>query len=153
MTVYRILLLVWLGSIAVTPTGQTALQVLQAGQGLFISPSGIRPVFTQPPMEGPRPDTIVVPPNLFSAASVQDTQEGLFVFVRDGHIEVASMTGEILHLGRGEAGFAGPRGDTARPLLIPKFIEFDRLPLPTARNPGVTTLLSESGGRGNNQCR
>ena len=146
-------LFTWLGSVAVTPTGQTALQVLQAGQGLFISPTGIRPVFTQPPMEGPRPDTVTVPPKLFAAAAVQDTEEGLFVFVRDGHIEVASATGEILHLGRGEAGFAGPRGDTARPLLIPKFIDFDRLPLPTARNPGVTTLLSESAGRSNNQCR
>jgi len=146
-------LFTWLGSIAVTPAGQTALQVLQAGQGLFISPAGIRPVFTQPPMEGPRPDQVAVPPKLFAAAPVQDTQEGLFVFVRDGHIEVASSAGEILHLGRGEAGFAGPRGETARPVLIPKFIDFDRLPLPTVRNPGVTTLLSESGNRSSNQCR
>jgi len=146
-------LFTWLGSIAVTPAGQTALQVLQAGQGLFISPSGIRPVFTPPPMEGPRPDQVVVPPKLFAAAPVQDTQEGLFVFVRDGHIEVASSAGEILHLGRGEAGFAGPRGETARPVLIPKFIDFDRLPLPTVRNPGVTALLSESASRSSNQCR
>lgn len=146
-------LFAWLGSIAVTPTGQTALQVLQAGQGLFISPAGIRPVLTQPPMEGPRPDQVVVPPKLFSSAPVQDTQEGLFVFVRDGHIEVASSSGEILQLGRGEVGFAGPRGETARPLLVPKFIDFDRIPLPTVRSPAVTTLLSETGGRDSNQCR
>ena len=41
----------WLGTVSVTPQGQTALQVLQAGQGLFLSPAGtVQPVTTQPPM-------------------------------------------------------------------------------------------------------
>ena len=146
-------LFTWLGSIAVTPTGQTALQILQQGQGLFISPAGIRPVFTPPAIEGPRPDQVTVPPKLFSTADVQDTQEGLFVFVRDGHIAIATSTGEVLHLGRGEAGFAGFNGQTARPLAIPKFIEFDRIPLPNIRNPGVASLLGETRSRTNDQCR
>jgi hypothetical protein len=146
-------LFTWLGSIAVTQTGQTALQILQQGQGLFISPTGIRPVFAPPPMEGPRPDTVTVPPKLFAAAAVQDTQEGLFVYVREGQIAVATSTGDVLHLGRGEAGFAGLNGQTARPLTIPKFIEFDRIPLPNVRNPGVATLLGETRARNNNQCR
>jgi hypothetical protein len=60
----------WLGSIVVTPSGQTALQVLQAGQGLFISPSGILPINSQPPMDGPRPDGVNVPPKLFSTDAV-----------------------------------------------------------------------------------
>jgi len=143
----------WLGSVAVTPQGQTALQVLQAGQGLFISASGvIQPVTSEPAMEGPRPDQVVVPPKLFATAGVSDTEEGLFVFVRDGHIEIASAR-EVLHLGKGEAGFAGAGGDTLRPTLIPKFIEFDRMPLPTARNPMLATVLGESGFRSNNVCR
>jgi hypothetical protein len=142
----------WLGSIAVTPSGQTALQVLQAGQGLFISPAGIRPVNDQPAIEGPRPDTVNVPPKLFSSDTVSDSEEGLFVFVRDGHIEIATA-GEILHLGKGEAGFAGNPGDARRPVNIPKFIDFDRIPLPTARNPLLVNVLAESGVRPNNQCR
>jgi hypothetical protein len=145
-------LFAWLGSIVVTPTGQSALEALQAGQGLFISPSGIRTINNQPDMDGPRPDTVTVPPKLFSNDNVSDDEEGLFVFVRDGHIEIAAA-GETLHLGRGEAGFAGHAGDARRPVNIPKFIDFDQLPLPTARNPLLVTVLSESGIRPNNQCR
>lgn len=145
-------LFTWLGSIAVTPTGQAALQVLQAGQGLFISPTGITPINNQPFIEGPRPDSVTVPPKLFSGDDVSDAEEGLFVFVRDGHIEVATA-GEVLHLGKGEAGFAGNAGETKRPITIPKFIDFDRLPLPDARNPLLVSVLAESGVKPNQQCK
>jgi hypothetical protein len=103
-------------------------------------------------MDGPRPDGVNVPPKLFSSDAVSDTEEGLFVFVRDGHIEIATA-GEILHLGKGEAGFAGPGGDTKRPLSIPKFIDFDSVPLPTSRNPLLVSVLAESGIRPNNLCK
>lgn len=138
----------WLGSIEVGQGGQTALQVLQAGQGLFISPSGMQPVLNQPNMDTQRPDQGNVPPNLFSSDNISDSSEGLFVFVRDGHIEIVSAR-EILHLGRGEAGFAGNNGETGRPPLIPKFIDFDRIPLPTSKNPLLTSILGEAGIRGN----
>ncbi|WP_332813528.1 FecR family protein [Ramlibacter sp.] len=142
----------WLGSIAVTPQGQTALQVLQAGQGLFISPSaGIVPISNPPAIEGPRPDSVVVPPKLFAKEDVSDAQEGLFVFVRDGHIEVATA-GEVLHLGKGEAGFAGENGTTARPVNIPKFIDFDSLPLPTSRNPLLQSVLQDNNVKTKNTC-
>lgn len=145
-------LFTWLGSIAVTPTGQTALQVLQAGQGLFISPSGIVPVTVPPNIEGPRPDTVNVPPKLFSHDNVSDSDEGLFVFVRDGHIELAS--GDlVLHLGKGEAGFSGKTGSTGRPPTIPKFLDFDSMPMPTARNPMLASVLGDSGIKPSNQCR
>jgi hypothetical protein len=143
----------WLGSIEVGQTGQTALQVLQAGQGLFIPATGpLQPITTQPDLGTPRPDEVPVPPKLFSAESVSDAAEGLFVFVRDGHIEIASAS-EILHLGKGEVGFAGTAGDTHRPLDFPKFIQFDRIPLPTSTNPLLTTVLSESGVRSSNVCK
>ncbi|HXE51137.1 MAG TPA: FecR domain-containing protein, partial [Ramlibacter sp.] len=77
-------LFTWLGSIVVTPAGQTALEALQAGQGLFISPSGIQSINQPPSIDGPRPDTVTVPPKLFSSDRVSDSEEGLFVFVRDG---------------------------------------------------------------------
>ncbi|MDB5872812.1 MAG: hypothetical protein JWQ07_2254 [Ramlibacter sp.] len=145
-------LFTWLGSIAVTQSGQTALQVLQAGQGLFISPSGVLQINSQPPMDGPRPDGVTVPPKLFSSDTVSDAEEGLFVFVRDGHIEIATA-GAVLHLGKGEAGFAGNNGDTKRPVNIPKFIDFDKLPLPNSRNPLLVSVLSESGIKPNNMCK
>jgi hypothetical protein len=142
----------WLGSIAVTPTGQTALQVLQAGQGLFIAPSGIRPIDTQPNITGPRPDGVNVPPKLFSHDRVPESEEGLFVFVRDGHIEVVT-NGESLHLGKGEAGFAGLNGLTGRPDNIPKFLDFDRLPMPNSKNPFLLGLLGDQGIKPGNQCK
>jgi hypothetical protein len=131
----------WLGAIEVGQPGQSALQVLQAGQGLFIPASGpIVQITNQPNVDTPRPDQVDVPPKLFSGDNVSDASEGLFVFVRDGHIEIASAK-EILHLGKGEAGFAGPNGDTARPFTVPKFLEFDTIPLPNSNQAQLALLL------------
>ena len=143
----------WLGSVEVGQTGQTALQVLQAGQGLHIPASGpIQPVAMEPASDGPRPDGVIVPAKLFSTDTVPDTAQGLFVFVRDGHIEIVSAR-EILQLGKGEAGFAGLNGETARPDRIPKFIDFDKVPMPTSRNPLLASILGESGIRNSEVCR
>lgn len=134
----------WLGAISVQQNGgpTSALQLLQQGQGLFLSPTqGVVPINNAPDIDGPRPDGVPVPPKLFAAENVPDAREGLFVFVRDGHIEVATAS-EVLHLGRGEAGFAGPQGETARPVNIPKFIDFDTLPLPTPNAARVALLSS-----------
>jgi len=140
----------WLGTIEVTPTGsfgtagQTALQTLSAGQGLFVSASGMRAIGS-PILENlPRPDTVPVDTEqLFSAAALPADEQGLYVFVRDGHIEVTTAT-ETLHLGKGETGFASDSGTTVRPLLTPLFLEFDRTPRPDSNNPLLQTVLRES---------
>lgn len=143
----------WLGSIEVGQGGQTALQVLQAGQGLYIPPTGaMMPIINQPAIDGPRPDTATVPANLFSETNVPDAAQGLFVFVRDGHIEITTAS-SVLDLGRGEAGFAGLNGETARPTLIPKFMDFDKIPLPNSRNPLLSSILNEAGVRSSNSCK
>lgn len=146
-------LFTWLGTIEVTPNGQTALQLLQAGQGLFIGPNEIRPLGGPTLQNLPRPDGVVVDTKqLFAEGAVDDGQEGLFVFVRDGHIEV--VTGQqTLHLGRGETGFAGIDGNAVRPLLTPLFLEFDRTPMPNSLHPMLTSLLNENRIRSSNQCR
>ncbi len=146
-------LFTWLGTIEVTPNGQSALQVLQAGQGLFVGPNEIRPLGGPTLQNLPRPDGVVVDTKqLFSAGAVDDGEEGLFVFVRDGHIEV--VTGrQTLHLGRGETGFAGIDGNTIRPLLTPLFLEYDRTPMPNSRHPMLSSVLNENRIRPINQCR
>ena len=201
----------WLGSIAVTPNGQTALQVLQSGQGLFVSATGIRPI-TAPTLENlPRPDTVPVnTKELFGAAKATpapaaaapadgktdsktddkaDTQAksdapaggtpassattsissntsasppaapaispdepGLFVTVRDGHVEVTSRN-ETIHLGRGETGFAAADGRTGRPASIPLFIQYDKVPLPGNTNAAVQGVIKQLSEKPSNQCR
>src|SRR5688500_4534298 len=91
----------WLGSIAVTPQGQTALQALQAGQGLYISPSGIRPIASQPPVEGPRPDSVNVPPKLLDSRGGPIDGDGVVVFIRDGVIETATLADVLGLSGKG----------------------------------------------------
>jgi hypothetical protein len=146
-------LFTWLGSIEVTPNGQTALQVLEAGQGLFVGTKEIRPLSSSTLGGLPRPDGVPVDINqLFTGESVDDGLQGLYVFVRDGHIEVSTGR-STLHLGRGETGFAGNDGATRRPLLIPLFLEFDRTPMPNSKNPLLSSVLSESRLRPSNQCR
>ncbi len=142
----------WLGSIEVMQVGQTALQTLQAGQGLFVSRTQIRPL-SAPTLENlPRPDSIPVNmQQLFSGGSVSADDEGLFVFVRDGHIEVTSSK-ETLHLGRGETGFAGVNGQTGRPVDTPLFIQFDKVPLPNAANPVMTGVVGTLNSRTSTVC-
>jgi hypothetical protein len=143
----------WLGSIEVTPNGQTALQVLLAGQGLFVSPTEIRPISAPTLQNLPRPDSVPVDVHqLFSSGGMPEGQEGLYVFVRDGHIEVTTLS-ETLHLGRGETGFAGVDGHTVRPLLTPLFLEFDRTPMPNSRNPALSSLMTDPNMRSSLQCR
>ena len=149
----------WLGTIEVTPsgpsqgTGLSALQVLSAGQGLFVSPTGMR-ALTAPILENlPRPDGISVDTRqLFSSAALAEGEEGVYVFVRDGHIEVTTAS-ETLHLGKGETGFAADSGRTIRPLLMPLFLEFDRTLKPDSTNPMLQSVLNETVNRPANQCR
>lgn len=143
----------WLGSIEVTQTGQTAMQVLEAGQGLVVTPSGMRPMPAPSLQELPRPDSVPVDTKqLFQSAAVAEDAPGLFVFVRDGHIEVTTQR-ETIHLGRGETGFAGDNGATVRPFLTPLFLDFDKMPMPNSRNPALVSVLGDVGIRASNQCR
>ena len=151
----------WLGTVEVTPSnpaqggGLSALQVLSAGQGLFVSTTGIRALPAPPPemINLPRPDEVQVDTRqLFSGTALPQDQEGLYVFVRDGHIEVTTAS-QVLHLGKGETGFANEAGQTLRPLLMPLFLEFDRTLRPDSTNPMLQSMLNETVNRPANQCR
>lgn len=143
----------WQGTIEVTPNGQAPLPLLQAGQGVVVGAGGVRPL-AAPTLEGlPRPDGVPVDTRqLFETGSVDDNEPGLYVFVREGHIEVTTAR-ETLHLGRGETGFAGANGSISRPTLTPLFMEFDQTPLPGSTNPLRVSVLGDVGGRTVNQCR
>ena len=93
----------WLGDAAVAAGTPTQTQVLQAGQGVALNGGAARTIASIAGVEGARPDALQVPPELFAREQVGDDEPGLFVHVRDGHIEIA-QGGHSLHLGRGETG-------------------------------------------------
>jgi hypothetical protein len=143
----------WLNSIEVTPEGQTALQVLESGQGLFVGPGGIRPLVESPLPNLERPDGVPVDfKQLFASGPSSEDQEGLYVFVRDGHIEVLAF-GETLQLGKGETAYTGPSGNLFRLPTVPLFIDYDKVPLPDTRSPGLLGVLNDLGIGSTNICR
>ena len=133
-------------------TDFTSTLALGAGQGLAVDPSGTRELTTEPANDLTPPGSVNVPLTLFGSEATQEAQEGLFVYVRDGHIEIATGS-SVLHLGRNEAGFAGNYGNVARPQDVPRFLEFDRTPLPNASNFNVSALLGNSDIQGGRVCR
>jgi hypothetical protein len=133
-------------------TDFTSTFVLSPGQGLNVSPQGTQGINTEPLNDLTAPGSLPIPPALFGSDSTSENQEGLFVFVRDGHIELTTSS-QVLHLGRNEAGVAGNDGSVARPQDVPRFLEFDRTPLPNASNFNVTALLGDSNIQGGRVCR
>ncbi|WKB52139.1 FecR family protein [Eleftheria terrae] len=132
----------WEGTVAVAPGG-TGEELVPQGQGLFVGADGVKRVDAAPAVDAPRPDEVQVDfEALFGSAPIGADPEGLYVYVRDGHVEIQTGT-EVLHLGRGEAGYATPAGDTTRPSALPLFIEFDRTPMPDVENPALYSLLSD----------
>jgi hypothetical protein len=141
------------GQVEVTKlTDFTSTFVLSPGQGLSVSPAGTQGLNAEPANDLTAPGSLPASPALFGSDNVNENQEGLFVFVRDGHIELTTNS-SVLHLGRNEAGLAGNDGSTVRPQDVPRFLEFDRTPLPNATNFNVTALLGDSNITGGRICR
>lgn len=143
----------WLGAIEVTPLGQSQGQILQVGQGLLVRAGEVRPLQGSTLEHLVRPDLVDIDVDeLFSDADLLADEDGLYVWVRDGHIELTGAH-NTLHLGRGETGFVSLSAKAVRPRLQPLFQEFDATPLPNARNPAVHSLLLDLGVRNVQQCQ
>jgi hypothetical protein len=143
------------GLIEVSPTGSSSLTqtvTLSPMEGVFIDGQTTRPLTGEPANDLTAPGSLPASPALFGSDSVSENQEGLYVYVRDGHIELTTSS-SVLHLGRNEAGLAGNDGSTVRPQDLPRFLEFDRTPLPNAGNFNVAALLGDSNIQGGPVCR
>lgn len=100
----------------------------------FIGTDGLGRILRSPPaflaqMQAPRPDQIDVDwDNLF--ANIAPTgADGIYVFVRDGHVFLASE-GTRVDMGVGEGGFVGADGRALRMSPIPGFLTGDPYPIP-----------------------
>jgi hypothetical protein len=132
--------------------GSDQVLVLSAQQGVQIQQQSLGNLSSEPSNDLSQPGSLPLPPSLFDSSNVSENEEGLYVFVREGHIEITSSS-QTLHLGRSEAGFAGQPGIVTRPDFIPRFVEFDAIPLPNARNFTIATLLGDSDIRVSRVCR
>ncbi len=94
----------------------------------------------------PRPDT--VPANaeqLFSAQEINESDPGLFVFSRDGHLSLTSGD-KTIDIARGETGFLNADATRlVRSVITPNFLEFDFVPRPDRFNPTSARLLDLAG--------
>jgi hypothetical protein len=142
----------YVGAINVNPQCRPSEEMVAAGFGLNLAQCKTQQLTIPPLADLPSPSLQTVPGNLFSDDGLDENREGLFVYVRDGHIEIASNS-EVLHLGRGETGYANEGGYVARPAVVPRFIDFDRTPLPDTSNPGLVSALLDLGLRTGGQCR
>jgi hypothetical protein len=89
----------------------------------------------------PRPDSVQVDfENLFGAGSVSGAPRGLYVLMRDGHIELASE-GRSVDLGPGDNGYLGEGRAPIRLTVTPTFMLYDPVPLPETFNPNSVRML------------
>lgn len=87
----------------------------------------------------PRPDGVEVDwENLFATVS-PDGADGLYLFVREGHVSLADRS--RIDLGVNETGFLGPNGLARRMSSVPGFLANDPYPLPELFSGSDTQIL------------
>ena len=144
----------WDGTVSVG-TGACTVRVAR-GQSLYVDQkSGESRYLPRVPSfmnddAAERPDRIEVDPaRLFGAEAPMPDANGLYTYVRDGHILV-QQGGAGIDLTAGEAGFADAQGrPPVRLSAVPEFIADDPYPLPETfneRGGNLLQLLRENAG-------
>ena len=92
--------------------------------------------------KAPRPDQVQVDfDSLFGTTGVTGAPSGLYVLMREGHIELLSE-GRAVDLGPGDNGYlAGTGRAPIRLTVTPTFMLYDPVPQPDKFNPNSTRLI------------
>lgn len=89
----------------------------------------------------PRPDQVQVDfEALFGTAGLQGTPSGLYVLMREGHVELAS-DGRSVDLGPGDSGYFSEGRAPIRLTVTPAFMLYDPVPLPDKFDPNASRLI------------
>ncbi|MEO7940046.1 MAG: FecR family protein [Burkholderiaceae bacterium] len=146
------LIATWQGEGVLNPGSATEFAVPTGVFAVQDTPSSApRALPTPPPsminMPTPRPDTVPASAEqLFSAQEIDQSDAGLFVFARDGHLSLTSGD-KTIDIARGETGFLNADGsELLRAVVTPNFLEFDFIPRPDRLNPNAARLLDLAGG-------
>ena len=153
---------VWSGAIEFQFEGGKML--LENGKAAFLKNGFSKPVIIPDfPVHlrtmgnAPRPDRLSIKDDLFSSVDNKDIKPGLYVNVRDGDVEVKGANGQVINLGRGEAGLAGLNGKAVRLNFVPSFQKFDKTPEPSKVSPKMQKMIKLLGVDGSEkqefECR
>jgi len=159
-------ILTWQGEVGVSSAAApTEILIVPIGSAARLGAGELRPILMREIPEfinnnpAVRPDRIDIDINrLFGLTRKDDGEDGLYVYLRDGHLAV-SRDGQSIDIGRGEALFAGLSGNTLTRLeAVPRFIQTDPTPRPErtsdARGTQLLQMLSLGlRARSNLSCR
>ena len=144
---------VWDGAIVLNLVGRESF-LLDRGRTAFLtSRSGQPQLLPDIPAAlrnlggAPRPDTINIREEFFSAVEQETIEPGLYVNVRKGDVAVQGQDGSTVNLGAGEAARSAA-SSTVRLLVVPAFQKFDRIPDPSqigAESEMMIDLFGEKG--------
>ena len=144
---------VWSGAIEIQFQG--GMLLLENGKAAFMRNGFSQPVIIPNlPVHirnmggAPRPDTVDVKDDLFSAVDQQAIDPGLYVNVREGDVEVRGNDGTSTTLGKGEASVSGLSGKTIRLSFVPPFQKFDSIPIPNDVTPQMEKMIDLFGEKG-----
>ena len=136
---------VWEGSASFEAAGRTLVidqdraAVHNPAQNRFLVLDRVPEFFVTDP--APRPDRLQVDfENLFGAGTADGSPPGLYVLMREGHIELADG-GRAVDLGPGDSGFLAEGRAPIRLTITPTFMLFDPLPLPDKFDPNSVRLI------------
>ena len=136
---------VWDGAVALEARSGGTLRLGANQTGFVPAPTGPPVLLPRLPdfmrrNPAPRPDRVEVDEEaLFGVADWETFPPGLYVSVYNGHVSMENAAG-LLHLGRGEAGHAGP-GTLTRLERQPPFQVSDPVPRPEALKQGEVPVL------------
>lgn len=88
----------------------------------------------------PRPDQVDIDWNNLFGTQVSTGEDGLYLFVRDGHVALATTLGRS-DFGVGETGFVGADNIPRRLESVPRFLSDDPFPIPEFFTQSDTRIL------------
>jgi len=137
---------VWNGTIELQLS--SGMLLLKKGQVAFLKNGFSTPIIlSKLPVHlrkmggAPRPDKVKVKKNLFGGIKQKGIKPGLYVNVRHGDVLIDGGNGQIINLGKGEAGMSGLGGKVARLKNIPAFQKFDVIPDPAIFTPRMGNAM------------
>lgn len=103
-----------------------------------------RPAIKEELEKAPRPDKVKIPATFFPESPQTSTEPapGLYVNVRDGDIQLTGQDNSSVDLGESESGYVTLQGAASRLSLVPAFMTYDSIPVPSEFSSESSSLIN-----------